>query len=154
MGGSVQTVGSAIDPQQLQHLLGGSGQFIMEAAQFLTLLVQLRYQPDSWFKIPPSCFFPEPAVDSACLKLIRRTQPLLSFAEGGTFSALVKRSFSQRRKMMLKLLKNDWPAQALQEAFEQLSLSPQIRAEAVTLEQFVQLTQMLKRTASSEPASP
>src|ERR1051325_4796927 len=35
----------------------------------LTLLVQLRYQPDAWFKIPASCFFPEPAVDSACVTL-------------------------------------------------------------------------------------
>ena len=123
-----------------QRLLAQAGD---EDYGLLTLLVQLRYQPDAWFKIPPSCFFPEPGVDSACLKLFRRAEPLLSLAHGTIFTAIVKRSFSQRRKMMLKLLKNDWPAKALEAAFEQVGLSAQIRAEAVGLDQFVKITQIL-----------
>ena len=43
----------------------------------LTLLVQLDFEPRDWFKIPASCFFPEPDVDSACVVLIRRDTPLL-----------------------------------------------------------------------------
>jgi 16S rRNA (adenine1518-N6/adenine1519-N6)-dimethyltransferase len=109
----------------------------------LTLLVQLRYQPGDWFKIPPACFFPEPEIDSACLKLIRRSEPLLSEAESAMFFKIVKRSFSQRRKMMLKLLKQDWPAPALEAAFAQVGLSPQIRAEAVSLDQFVKISHSL-----------
>jgi len=109
----------------------------------LTLLVQLRYQPNDWFKIPASCFFPEPEIDSTCLKLIRRTEPLLSLAQAAVFFKVVKRSFSQRRKMMLKLLKQDWPVQALEEAFAQAGLSDQVRAEAVSLDQFVKLSQSL-----------
>ena len=109
----------------------------------LTLLVQFGYAPGLWFKIPPGCFFPEPDVDSACVCLVRRAQPLLLPAEATVFSKIVKRSFSQRRKMMLKLLKQDWPAPALHEAFTQLQLSPQVRAEAVSLEQFVELTRTL-----------
>jgi 16S rRNA A1518/A1519 N6-dimethyltransferase RsmA/KsgA/DIM1 with predicted DNA glycosylase/AP lyase activity len=57
------------------------------------------------------------------------------------FAKIVKRAFSQRRKMMLKLLRKDWPAEKLERAFEKLQLSPQIRAEAVSLEQFVALAQ-------------
>jgi len=109
----------------------------------LTLLVQLHYQPDGWFKIPASCFFPEPDVDSACVKLLRRTPPLLSSARAPVFRKIVKRSFWQRRKMMLKLLKEDWPAQALEEAFAQAGLSSQVRAEAVSIEKFVELSQRL-----------
>jgi 16S rRNA A1518/A1519 N6-dimethyltransferase RsmA/KsgA/DIM1 with predicted DNA glycosylase/AP lyase activity len=60
-----------------------------------------------------------------------------------TFERVVKLSFSQRRKMMLKLLKHDWPAENLAAGFEKLGLSPQIRAERVALEQFVELTQLL-----------
>jgi 16S rRNA (adenine1518-N6/adenine1519-N6)-dimethyltransferase len=109
----------------------------------LTLLVQLNYEPQPWFKIPPSCFFPEPDVDSACVCLVRRDPPPLTDDQRRVFIKLVKRSFSQRRKMMLKLLKQDWPAQQLAREFERLQLSPQIRAEKVSLEQFTQLARNL-----------
>jgi len=52
----------------------------------------------------------------------------------------VKRAFSQRRKMMLKLLKQDWPEQKLKQVFQQLYISPQERAEKLSLERFVALT--------------
>jgi 16S rRNA (adenine1518-N6/adenine1519-N6)-dimethyltransferase len=109
----------------------------------LTLLVQLDYEPQNWFKIPASCFFPQPDVDSACVCLVRRAQPLLLPAQRAAFAGVVKRSFSQRRKMMLKLLKEDWPEQRLAATFEHLRLSPRIRAEEVSLEQFALLAQGL-----------
>jgi 16S rRNA (adenine1518-N6/adenine1519-N6)-dimethyltransferase len=109
----------------------------------LTLLVQLNYEPQPWFKIPPSCFFPEPDVDSACFCLVRREPPPLTDDQRGVFIRLVKRSFSQRRKMMLKLLKQDWPQPRLAQEFERLNLSPQIRAEKVSREQFIQLARNL-----------
>jgi 16S rRNA (adenine1518-N6/adenine1519-N6)-dimethyltransferase len=114
----------------------------------LTLLVQLDYEPESWFKIPASCFFPEPDVDSACVCLVRRQQPLLGSEQRNTFAAIIKRSFSQRRKMMLKLLKIDWPQPRLALEFERLKLSPQIRAEEVSLEQFAHLAQSLSLPAA------
>jgi 16S rRNA A1518/A1519 N6-dimethyltransferase RsmA/KsgA/DIM1 with predicted DNA glycosylase/AP lyase activity len=59
------------------------------------------------------------------------------------FVKIVKRAFSQRRKMMLKLLKQDWAADKLASAFAELSISPQERAEKLSLEQFVALTKKL-----------
>jgi len=109
----------------------------------LTLLVQLDYEPGGWFKIPAGCFFPEPDVDSACVCLVRRPAPLLPPELRGTFAGLVKRSFSQRRKMILKLLRADWPSPALEGAFAHLGLSAEARAETLDLEQFVRLTQIL-----------
>jgi 16S rRNA (adenine1518-N6/adenine1519-N6)-dimethyltransferase len=109
----------------------------------LTLLVQLNYAPQDWFKIPAGCFFPAPDVDSACISFTRRSQPLLNLAAQETFAKIVKRSFSQRRKMMLKLLKADWKAADLERAFERTGLSPSTRAESVTLQQFAQLTSSL-----------
>jgi 16S rRNA (adenine1518-N6/adenine1519-N6)-dimethyltransferase len=110
----------------------------------LSLLIQLRYEPHDNFKIPPECFFPAPDVDSACVSLLRREQPLLPVEQHAKFERLVKLSFSQRRKMMLKLLKRDWPAEKLAATFAQLQISPQIRAEKVSLEQFVELTKLLE----------
>jgi len=109
----------------------------------LSLLLQLRYEPGELLKIPADCFFPAPDVDSACVTLIRREKPLLPAGQHATFETLVKLGFSQRRKMMLKLLKTEWPEDKLYGAFRQLGLSPQIRAEKVTLEQFAGLADAL-----------
>jgi 16S rRNA (adenine1518-N6/adenine1519-N6)-dimethyltransferase len=109
----------------------------------LSLLIQLYYEPKGNFKISADCFFPAPDVDSACVILARREEPLLSRELNPTFVQLVKLGFSQRRKMMMKLLKQNWPVERLSKAFEELELSPQIRAEKVSLEQFVRLTQLL-----------
>jgi 16S rRNA (adenine1518-N6/adenine1519-N6)-dimethyltransferase len=106
----------------------------------LTLLVQLDFKPRVWFKISASCFFPVPDVDSACVVLERRTPPLLPEDQRASFVKIVKRAFSQRRKMMLKLLKQDWPKEQLEAVFAELKISPQERAEKLSLEQFVELT--------------
>lgn len=111
----------------------------------LTLLVQLDFEPHEWFKIPAGCFFPAPDVDSACVCLVRREQPLLPEDLRKPFTRLVKLSFSQRRKMMLKLLKQDWPKEKLEAAFAEIKVSPQERAEKLSLEQFVALTKILAK---------
>ena len=124
-----------------QRLMAGAGD---DDYGILSLLVQLDYEPREWFKIPASCFFPEPDVDSACVVLERRAAPLLPENQRETFVKIVKRAFSQRRKMMLKLLREDWPTEKLERAFKELRLSLQIRAEEVRLEQFVGLVKALE----------
>jgi 16S rRNA (adenine1518-N6/adenine1519-N6)-dimethyltransferase len=59
------------------------------------------------------------------------------------FTRLVKRAFSERRKMMFKLLKTLWPVEVLQEAFQQMGIAPTERAEKVSLEGFVGLARIL-----------
>lgn len=109
----------------------------------LTLLVQINYEACGSFKIPADCFFPAPNVDSMCVTLRRRARPLLAEEQRGTFVKIVKRAFSQRRKMMLKLLKQDWAADLLMRALTELGISPLERAEKLSLEQFVALTEKL-----------
>ncbi|MEQ2010423.1 MAG: 16S rRNA (adenine(1518)-N(6)/adenine(1519)-N(6))-dimethyltransferase RsmA [Limisphaerales bacterium] len=109
----------------------------------LTLLVGLRYQCSGLFKIPAACFFPAPDVESACITLTRRTPPLLDERQAKIFVRVVKRAFSQRRKMMFKLLKADWPEDKLQSAYATLGISPQERAEKVSLEVFTDFCRLL-----------
>ena len=110
----------------------------------LTLLVGCRYIVNDMFKISPHCFFPEPRVDSACLTLDRRPEPLYPEALHKPFTTVVKRAFSQRRKMMRKNLKGGWPEDQLDAAMTAAGLDSKIRAEKVTLDQFVTLTQELQ----------
>jgi 16S rRNA A1518/A1519 N6-dimethyltransferase RsmA/KsgA/DIM1 with predicted DNA glycosylase/AP lyase activity len=56
---------------------------------------------------------------------------------------IVKRAFSQRRKMMMKLLREDWPASKLESVFAALKIPPQVRAEVLSREQFVELAKRL-----------
>ena len=109
----------------------------------LTLLLGLRYRCGGLFKVPASCFFPAPDVESACITLTRREPPLLDELQAKVFVRVIKRAFSQRRKMMFKLLKADWPEDKLQAAFAKLGISPQERAEKVSLEVFTDFCRLL-----------
>lgn len=112
----------------------------------LALLVQVRYEVQDYFKVPPTCFFPPPDVDSACVTLLRRPVPLVEPQLQKPFEKIIRRGFSQRRKIFLKLLKADWPEQKLKETFEAMQLDPKIRAEKLSIEQFAE---MARRLASS-----
>ncbi len=112
----------------------------------LTLLVQLRFSPGPLLRVPPGCFFPAPDVESGCIRLDRRTKELIAPELQPHFVGVVKRAFSQRRKMMFKLLRTDWDARHLEEAFIATGLELTTRAEAVGLEQFGRLTERLAAT--------
>ena len=118
----------------------------------LTLLIQLRYEPHGWFKVPADCFFPRPDVDSACVTLLRRSKPLLSREQAATFTQIVKRAFSQRRKMMLKLLTEDWSKEWLSDWFRADGLTAEVRAERVGLNEFVRLAEVLHAHQNSRHA--
>lgn len=109
----------------------------------LTLLLGLRYSVKEWFNIRRGCFHPVPDVDSACVVLVRRPEALLDAKNSEVFTRLVKLAFSQRRKMMHKLLKTQWPVEVLDRAFAEAGISITERAEKVALEQFVTLTKVV-----------
>jgi len=134
---SPQKIVGTLQQEVAQRLMAKAGD---KDYGVLTLLVQLDFEPRECFKIPKSCFFPEPDVDSACVVLERRAAPLLSNNQRDIFVKIVKRAFSQRRKMILKLLREDWLVEKLEQAFAELKISPQERAEKLSLEQFVALT--------------
>ncbi len=120
----------------------------------LSLLLQVRYEPLAMFKIPAASFFPPPDVDSACLSLRLRSEPLLPLDLLPKFKRIVKKAFSERRKMMMKLLRQEWAPESLAAAYAKLSLPLQIRAEAVTLDQFVALTRLVEKAGANPIAPP
>ena len=115
----------------------------------LKLLIGLHYTAGEWFTIPRGSFYPEPNVDSGCIELLCRETPLLPPELCPVFKKIVKRVFAERRKKMMKLLKRDWPAAAVEEIFETLGLDEQIRGERVTLEEFVEITKHLSQAEAS-----
>ncbi len=115
----------------------------------LSLLLGWRYAAESTFRIPASCFFPPPDVDSACIRLRRRPVPLVEGEQIDRFLQIVRQAFSQRRKMMWKLLRTIWTEETLAPAFAAAGIAREARAEAVGLEQFVVLAHQLPANSST-----
>jgi len=131
----------------IQRLLAAAGS---EHYGILSLLVAAQFEAGDWFRIPSSCFHPAPEVDSACLVLRRRQDALISTEVLPTYVRAVKQSFSQRRKMMRKLLTTVWPAPRLDAALQAAGIPPEARAETVTPAQFAILATSLS-LARQEP---
>jgi 16S rRNA (adenine1518-N6/adenine1519-N6)-dimethyltransferase len=104
----------------------------------LSLTVQLKYRVEFLRTIPATVFLPEPEVDSAIVRLVPRLPNELPAHDADTFSRLVRRGFSQRRKQLRNLLKADVPKWA--EAAEAIGFDERTRAEDLTLEQWIALS--------------
>jgi 16S rRNA (adenine1518-N6/adenine1519-N6)-dimethyltransferase len=74
----------------------------------LSVLSQTWSTPSFLFKVPPTVFYPRPAVDSAVIRLVfdRRRDDI---ADEELYRAVVRGTFGQRRKMLRSSLKNMFP---------------------------------------------
>lgn len=114
-----------------------------EDYSLLSLFIQARFEPAGWFKVPAGCFFPPPDVDSACVALRRRGDDVVPHALVPLFMRVVRKGFSERRKMMFKLLKQEWDPARLRAGYELAGIPWDQRAEKVSLGQFAILTKFL-----------
>jgi 16S rRNA (adenine1518-N6/adenine1519-N6)-dimethyltransferase len=104
----------------------------------LTLLVQLHYRVEYLRTIPATVFVPRPVVNSAVVRVSPRDPTELAACDSELFADLVRRGFSQRRKQLGKLLHDeirDWARAA-----DSLGFDRKVRAEALSLEQWIALT--------------
>lgn len=113
----------------------------------LSLAVQYYAKPEIVTIVPPNCFIPRPNVASAVIRLTcHEKKPVEVKNEKGMF-ALIRASFNQRRKTLANSLSNaqnlSLTREQVTEALESMQLSPTIRGEALTLEQFAALADIL-----------
>ena len=99
----------------------------------LTVMLQVRYDMESLFDVPPEAFDPPPAVTSSIVRMIPLPVASLSIRDPARFAAIVMKAFSQRRKM----LRNTLDAHA--EAMEALGIAPTARAEEIAPQTYVAL---------------
>ncbi len=114
----------------------------------LSLAVQYYAKPEIVANVPPNCFIPKPNVGSAVIRLIRHEKPPVVVEDEAFLFALIKASFNQRRKTLVNGLSNATNLNVTKEqaakALEKMNLNPAIRGEALTLEQFADLSRILK----------
>jgi 16S rRNA (adenine1518-N6/adenine1519-N6)-dimethyltransferase len=113
----------------------------------LSLAVQYYAEPYIVANVPCNCFMPRPNVDSAVIRLTKYDKPQVAVSDEALLFKLIRASFNQRRKTLVNGLKNSaelsFSKEQVAEAIEKAGLSPSVRGEALTLEQFAQLTNIL-----------
>jgi 16S rRNA (adenine1518-N6/adenine1519-N6)-dimethyltransferase len=107
----------------------------------LSIMVQLHCQVEALFDVEPECFHPQPKVMSSIVRITPYRQQKYLIDDMQLFETIVKAAFSQRRKTIKNTLKNICDDNALDAA----NIAPSLRAEALTIDDFVNLSNQLSR---------
>ena len=120
----------------------------------LSLAVQYYAEPYIVANVPPNCFMPRPAVGSAVIRLTRHQKPPVEVMDEKLMFRLIRASFNQRRKTLANGLKNSGELNLSKEvitaAIEKLGKGSSVRGEALDLEEFARLTNMIKEEMEHE----
>lgn len=113
----------------------------------LSIAVWYYSDPKLVFSVSKNCFIPKPDVDSAVVKLKKRTLEHASDVDKEFFFRIVKASFGQRRKTLLNSLGSqpwlDGGKEKLKEVLLRLGIKENTRAEELTIYDFLSLSREL-----------
>lgn len=113
----------------------------------LSLAVQYYAEPYIVANVPCNCFMPRPNVDSAVIRLTRYEEPPVQVNDEKMLFKIIRASFNQRRKTLQNGLNNsselNFTKDQIAAAIAEAGFSPSVRGEALTLEQFAKLTDIL-----------
>ena len=114
----------------------------------LSIAVQYYMTAKVAFIVPRTVFVPAPNVDSAILKMTRRDKPAVEVKDEPFFFKVSKASFTHRRKTLWNNLtscfgKSDEIKTRLEIALNNADLSPNVRGEALDLQEFARLSDSL-----------
>ena len=113
----------------------------------LSLAVQYYAKPYIVANVPPNCFMPRPKVGSAVIRLERYEEPPVQVTDEKLMFRIIRASFNQRRKTLVNGLKNSpeiqFSKEEIEAAIETLGKGASVRGEALTLEEFARLSNIL-----------
>lgn len=111
----------------------------------LSVGIQVVAKPERLFTVSPGAFQPRPKVDSAVLRLIPLSEPLVADGERDSFRALVVGLFGFRRKQLLRALRQltQWGAPAISSILAAAGLDETARPEVLRPAEFVRLHRAL-----------
>ena len=115
----------------------------------LSLAVQYYSKPQIVVNVPPSCFMPQPKVGSTVISLRRHQQPVVQVEDEKLMFKVIRASFNQRRKTLANGLNNyggiNLTKEQIQQSIEELGVPVNIRGEALSLEQFACLSNIISK---------
>lgn len=129
----------------------------------LSLAVQYYAEPYIAAHVPPNCFMPRPNVGSAVIRLTRRPEPPVEVEDEKLMFKLIRAAFGQRRKTLVNAVTGSpelggtirltdgkglkISKETIAQALEEAGISQTIRGEALSLQQFAELTNVLAKQA-------
>lgn len=123
----------------------------------LSLAVQYYARPEIMVNVPPTCFMPRPNVGSAVIRLTRFKEPPVPVESEKKLFSIIKAAFNQRRKTLANALVNSSSLsdekgnvirvtrQDVYDVLDKMGISQTIRGEALTLKQFAEFSNLLKK---------
>ncbi|RGD75113.1 16S rRNA (adenine(1518)-N(6)/adenine(1519)-N(6))-dimethyltransferase RsmA [Anaerofustis stercorihominis] len=107
-----------------------------------TIAVDYYAEVERLFNVPKTVFVPMPKVDSTVLRVIPRKESKVDVDNQDMFFKVVKAAFMNRRKMVFNSLSNGLAVNKdlLKNALINSGLDEKVRAENITIEQFVKLS--------------
>lgn len=115
----------------------------------LSIAIQYYTEAEKIMTVPRTVFIPQPNVDSAVIRLMKRKQPPVDVDDESFFFQVVRASFAQRRKTILNNLISNLPnGKAIKEKIERIltekGIDPRRRGETLTMEEFAMLSNALR----------
>jgi 16S rRNA (adenine1518-N6/adenine1519-N6)-dimethyltransferase len=113
----------------------------------LSIAIQYYMDAETVMTVPKSVFVPQPNVDSAVIRLTKRTSPAVKVKDEKFFFQVVRASFAQRRKTILNNLGHNLGTKEQKPLIEQglkdADIDPQRRGESLSIGEFAKLSDIL-----------
>ncbi|AWO74345.1 16S rRNA (adenine(1518)-N(6)/adenine(1519)-N(6))-dimethyltransferase RsmA [Geobacillus thermoleovorans] len=114
----------------------------------LTIAVQYYTEAEVVMTVPRTVFMPQPNVDSAVIRLVKRQHPPVVVDDEGVFFQVVRASFAQRRKTLFNNLTNNLPGgkenkEKIERVLVALGIDPRRRGETLDIAEFASLSNAL-----------
>ncbi len=143
---SLESITVMVQKEVAQRMQEGPGS---KAYGALSLLVQYYAKAELMMTVSSSCFIPKPDVDSAVIRLKiyePKDRPVQMIHEKEMFE-LIRAAFNQRRKTLINAVGNaanlSYSKDQIREALSKMGKEETIRGEALTLQEFAELTELL-----------
>ncbi|MBL79869.1 MAG: 16S rRNA (adenine(1518)-N(6)/adenine(1519)-N(6))-dimethyltransferase [Nitrosomonadaceae bacterium] len=105
----------------------------------LSIMLQCHFEMEQLFTVQPESFLPAPKIQSAIVRMIPLNRKMINEDEEDLFSAIVTAAFSKRRKTISNTLQDYLKP----EDFDVLEINPRLRAENLSVAQFVAITNFI-----------
>ena len=114
----------------------------------LSIAIQYYTEAETVMIVPKTVFVPQPNVDSAVIRLIKRKEPIYPVISEEFFFTVTRGSFAQRRKTILNNLTSQLRGgkekkEEILSALAQASIDPGRRGETLSIEEFSILSDKL-----------
>lgn len=114
----------------------------------LSIAIQYYTEAEFAMTVPKSVFMPQPNVDSAVIRMIKRPEPIVQVIDEDFFFSVTRGSFVQRRKTILNNLQSAMPngkakKEFILQALDEAGIDPTRRGETLSIKEFGLLSDKL-----------